>query len=285
MATGKKSKPTYFNAILGVALVLFLLGVLGWLVINGRALSRAFKEDLEVNVDFHDNISDENVKKVQSILDKQSFVRSTKIITKEEAVRMENQVEGGNMVDFLGYNPLFTSISLKLHEEYVNKDSLAKFRKFIMQSNVVRDVTWPNVVVDQMTSNFRKIGIILGSISVLLLIVVIFLIDNTVRLAMFSNRFIIKTMQMVGATRSFITRPFDLRAFLNGLISGVLAVIGLWVVMSFAKAQLPVLGLLNDPVLVTVLMTGMIVVGIFISMISTHRSVIKYLKMHVDDLY
>ena len=154
-----------------------------------------------------------------------------------------------------------------------------------MQSNVVRDVTWPNVVVDQMTSNFRKIGIILGSISVLLLIVVIFLIDNTVRLAMFSNRFIIKTMQMVGATRSFITRPFDLRAFLNGLISGVLAVIGLWVVMSFAKAQLPVLGLLNDPVLVTVLMTGMIVVGIFISMISTHRSVIKYLKMHVDDLY
>ncbi len=90
---------------------------------------------------------------------------------------------------------------------------------------------------------------------------------------------------MVGATRSFITRPFDLRAFLNGLISGVLAVIGLWVVMSFAKAQLPVLGLLNDPVLVTVLMTGMIVVGIFISMISTHRSVIKYLKMHVDDLY
>jgi cell division transport system permease protein len=285
MATGKKSKPTYFNAIMGVALVLFLLGVLGWLVINGRALSRAFKEDLEINVDFHDNVSDESVKKMQSVLDKQSFVRASKIISKEEAMNMENQVEGGNMVDFLGYNPLFTSISLKLHEEYVNKDSLAKIRKFILQSNVVRDVTWPTVVVDQMTNNFRKIGIILGSISILLFIVVIFLIDNTVRLAMFSNRFIIKTMQMVGATRSFITRPFDLRALINGLISGLVAVIGLWIVMSFAHAQLPVLGLLNDPMLVTLLMVTMIVLGILISMISTHRSVVKYLKMHVDDLY
>jgi cell division transport system permease protein len=136
-----------------------------------------------------------------------------------------------------------------------------------------------------MNSNLKKIGIILGGISVILLIVVIFLIDNTVRLAMFSNRFIIKTMQMVGATRSFITRPFDLRAFLNGLLSGVVAVLGLWVVMSFANAQLPALNSLNDPMLLTLLMSAMIVLGILISMVSTHRSVVKYLKMHVDDLY
>jgi cell division transport system permease protein len=285
MAGGKKAKPSYFNAIMGVALVLFILGVLGWLVINGRALSRAFKEDLEVNVDFHDNVADASVDKMKSILDKQEFVRSSRIITKEEAIKMENQVEGGNIVDFLGYNPLFTSISLKLHEEYVNKDSLEKIKKFLLQSNVVRDVTWPNAVADQMNNNFRKIGIILGAISFLLLVVVIFLIDNTVRLAMFSNRFIIKTMQMVGATRAFITKPFDMRAFINGLLSGIVAVAGLWVVMSFAKAQLPVLGLLYDPLLLGLLMLSMIVLGIIISMISTHRSVVKYLKMHVDDLY
>ncbi len=285
MPTGKKAKPTYFNAILGVALVLFLLGVLGWLLINGRALSRAFKEDLEISVDFHDNTTDANINKMQSILDKQPFVRHTRIITKEEAVKMENQVEGTNVIDFLGYNPLFTSIALKMHEEYVNKDSLDKINKLILQTNEVRDVTWPNVVVEQMTSNFRKIGIILGGISVVLLIVVIFLIDNTVRLAMFSNRFLIKTMQMVGATRSFITRPFDVRAFLNGLISGLLAVLALWMVISFATKQLPVLSLLNDPVLLASLMIGMILLGIIISLVSTHRSVVKYLKMHVDDLY
>lgn len=285
MATGKKAKPTYFNAIMGVALVLFLLGVLGWLLINGRALSRAFKEDLEVNVDFHDNTTDENVQKMKSILDKQPFVRDSRVITKEEAIKMENEIEGGNIVDFLGYNPLFTSLALKMHEEYVNKDSLSKIKKFILQSNVVRDVTWPNVVVDHMNSNLKRIGIILAGISIVLLIVVIFLIDNTVRLAMFSNRFIIKTMQMVGATRGFITRPFDLRALLNGFLSGVISVIGLWVVMSFANAQLPALNALNDPLLLTILMASMVILGIMISMISTHRSVVKYLKMHVDDLY
>ncbi len=285
MSTGKKAKPTYFNAILGVALVLFLLGILGWLLINGRALSRAFKEDLEISIDFHDNTTDANVARLQAILNKQGFVRNTKIITKEEAMKMENQVEGTNVVDFLGYNPLFTSIAVKLHEEYVNKDSLVKIRQFIMQSNVVRDVTWPNVVVEQMNSNFQKIGIILGGISVVLLIVVIFLIDNTVRLAMFSNRFLIKTMQMVGATRSFITRPFDYRALINGLVSGLLAVVALGVVMSFATKQLPVLNLLNDDTLLGLLMSGMIFLGIIISLVSTHRSVIKYLKMHVDDLY
>ena len=270
---------------MGVALVLFLIGVLGWLLINGRALSRAFKEDLEVNVDFHDNVTDESVKRMEAILVKQPFVREARIISKEEAMKMENQIEGGNMMDFLGYNPLFTSITMKLNEEYVNKDSLGKIRKFILQSNVVRDMTWPNVVVDKMDSNLRKIGIILGGITFVLLIVVIFLIDNTVRLAMFSSRFIIKTMQMVGATRSFITRPFDLRAFFNGLISGAVAVVGLWIVMSFANAQLPVLKTLTDPVLLTVLIVSMLVLGIIISMISTHRSVIKYLKMHIDDLY
>ena len=285
MSTGKKAKPTYFNAILGVALVLFLLGVLGWLLINGRALSRAFKEDLEISVDFHDNTSDQNIAKMEAILNKQGFVRQTKIITKDEAVKMANQVEGTNVMDFLGYNPLFTSIALKMHEEYVNKDSLSKIKQFLLQSNIVRDVTWSNVVVDQMNNNFKKIGIILGSISVMLLIVVIFLIDNTVRLAMFSNRFLIKTMQMVGATRSFITNPFDMRAFLNGLISGLLAVVALWMVISFATKQLPVLSLLNDSLLLAFLMSGMIFLGIIISLVSTHRSVIKYLKLHVDDLY
>jgi len=285
MATGKKAKPSYVYAIIGVSLVLFLLGTLGWLVINGRALSRAFKEDLEVQVDFHDNVKDQNVQKMKEILDRQPFVRESRIITKEEAIKMQSQIEGENITDFLGYNPLFTSIALKMHQEYVNKDSLEKIKQFIKQSNVVRDVTWSKMVVDQMNSTFRKIGIILGAISIILFIVVIFLIDNTVRLAMFSNRFLIKTMQMVGATRGFITKPFDRRAVINGLISGVIAVIGLYMLVSFAYTQLPELKLIKDTTMFSLLMLGMIVLGIFISIISIHRSVVKYLKLHVDDLY
>lgn len=285
MASSKKAKPSYFNAIIGVSLVLFLMGTLGWLIINGRTLTRAFKEDVAVEVDFHDNTRQENVDKLRAILDKQPFVRESKVTTKEEAIKSQSQLEGENIADFLGYNPLFTSITLKLHSDYVNRDSLEKVRQFILQSNVVREVTYPKMVVEQMNSNFRKIGIILGSISFLLFVVVIFLIDNTVRLAMFSNRFLIKTMQMVGATRWFISRPFDRRAVINGLISGVISVVGLWLVMSFASNQLPALQVLNDATLIALLMIGMVLLGILISVISTHRSVVKYLKMHIEDLY
>jgi len=285
MSTGKKAKPSYANAIIGVSLVLFLLGTLGWLVLNGRALTRAFKEDVEVAVDFHDNTKDDNVQKMKEMLDKQPFVRESRIITKEEAIKMQSEIEGQNIQEFLGYNPLFTSIVLKLHSSYVNKDSLERVKQFIMQSNVVRDVTYPKVVVEQMNSNFRKIGIILGAISLILFIVVVVLIDNTVRLAMFSNRFLIKTMQMVGATRWFISRPFDQRAIINGLISGIISVSALWVVISFAQKQLPAISVLNDTGMLIFLMIMMIVLGVLISLVSTHRSVVKYLKMHVDDLY
>ena len=285
MAISKKAKPSYFYAILGVSLVLFLLGVLGWLVINGRSLTRAFKEDVEVSVDFHDNVKDEHVQKVKAILDAQPFTREIRIISKEEAIKMQSDIEGQNIVDFLGYNPLFTSVAMKLNARYVNPDSLQKIKKFIMQSNVVRDVTYPTVVVDQMNNNFRRISIILAVISLLLFAIVVILIDNTVRLAMFSNRFLIKTMQMVGATRNFITRPFDKRAVINGLISGLIAVVGLWLVISVAQNYLPAIRVLNDPAMLALLMTIMIVLGILISVASTHRSVVKYLKMHVDDLY
>ncbi len=285
MATGQKAKPSYVYAIIGVSLVLFLLGTLGWLVINGRALTRVFKEDLQVEVILHDNTKPELIQKMKSVLDAQPFVRKAEIITKEEAAKKFLEEGGEDFSELLDFNPLYSSIILNLHSEYVNKDSLARIKDFVMQSNIVRDVAYPKVVVDNMNSNFRKIGIILGVISALLFIVVVILIDNTVRLAMFSNRFLIKTMQMVGATQWFISRPFDRRAVINGLISGVISVAGLWIVISFAEAQLPSLRILHEPVLLTILMLTMIVVGILISVLSTHRSVIKYLKLHVDDLY
>ena len=285
MSTGKKSKPSYIYAIIGISLVLFLLGTLGWIVINGRALSRVFKEDIQVEVVLHDNTRDENLQHLKTILDSQPFVRQSSIITKEEAAKKFFQEGGEDFSELLEFNPLYASIVLNLHSEYVNPDSLQKIKQFCLQSNIVRDVAYPTTVVEKMNSNFRKIGLILAAISLLLFVVVIILIDNTVRLAMFSNRFLIKTMQMVGATRYFISRPFDKRAVYNGLISGGISVLGLWIVISFAESLLPSMKALHEPTLLTVLMLGMLVVGVLISLLSTHRSVMKYLKMHLDDLY
>ncbi len=285
MAVKKKAKPSYIYAIIGISLVLFLLGTLGWLVMNGRTLTRVFKEDVEVEVILHDNTRDEMMLKLNDILEQQPFVKETQVITKEEAAEKFFAEGGEDFTELLDYNPLYSSIILNLESVYVNEKSLDEIREFIMQSNIVRDVSYPNAIVDQMNDNFKKIGIILGAIAIILFVIVVILIDNTVRLAMFSNRFLIKTMQMVGATRWFITRPFDKRAILNGFISGVIAVIGLWVVIKFAESQLPTLQILHETSSIVLLMTGMIVLGVLMSLLSTHRSVLKYLKMHVDDLY
>lgn len=285
MASSKKAKPSYIYAIIGISLVLFLLGTLGWLVLNGRTLTRVFKEDVQVEVILHDNTRDEMMLKLNAILEQQPFVKKTQMITKEEAAEKFFASGGEDFTELLDFNPLYPSIVLNLKAAYVNPQSLDEIKQFIMQSNVVRDVSYPNVIVDNMNSNFRKIGIILGSIALLLFVVVVILIDNTVRLAMFSNRFLIKTMQMVGATRWFITRPFDRRAIINGAISGVIAMIGLWIVIAYAESMLPSLKILHKTSSIIMLMLSMIVLGILISVVSTHRSVLKYLKMHVDDLY
>jgi cell division transport system permease protein len=285
MASSKKAKPSYIYAIIGISLVLFLLGTLGWLVLNGRTLTRVFKEDVQVEVILHDNTRDEMMLKLNAVLEQQDFVKKTLVITKEEAAQKFFESGGEDFTELLDYNPLYPSIVLNLKADYVNPQSLEEIKQFVMQSNIVRDVSYPNVIVDNMNNNFRKIGIILGSIALLLFVVVVILIDNTVRLAMFSNRFLIKTMQMVGATRWFITRPFDRRAIINGAISGIIAMAGLWMVIAYAENMLPSIKILHKTSSIALLMLSMIVLGILISVVSTHRSVLKYLKMHVDDLY
>lgn len=280
-----KSKASYTFSIIGVSLVLFLLGTMGWIVINGSSLAQVAKEGVALQIDFHDNVRDTSVQQLKTILDKQPFTKKSRIITKEEALRIQSELEGEDISAFLGYNPLFASIELNLHQEYVNKDSLEKIMQFVQQSNVVSRVSYPKTIVHQMNANLRKVSIILAIVSIVLILVVIVLIDNTVRLAMFSNRFLIKTMQMVGATRWFISKPFDIRALINGTISGVIAVIFLLLVKSAAEAGVPELKALNQPLLLVLLMAGMIIAGILISLVSTHRSVVKYLKLHVDDLY
>jgi cell division transport system permease protein len=285
MAASNKSKASYTFSIIGVSLVLFLLGAMGWIVINGRSLAQVVKEGVALQIDFHDNVKDESVQQLKTILDKQPFTKASRIISKEEALKIQNELEGEDISSFLGYNPLFASIELKLYQDYVNKDSLEKIIQFVQQSNIVSHVSYPKTIVRQINDNLRKISIVLAIISIVLILIVIALIDNTVRLAMFSNRFLIKTMQMVGATRWFISKPFDTRAIINGFISGILSVIGLLLIKSAAEAGVPELKALNQPILLTLLMISMVILGILISLVSTHRSVIKYLKLHLDDLY
>src|SRR5690606_2702601 len=160
--------PSYIYSIIGISLVLFLLGTIGWLAINGRALSRFFKEQVEVQVILHDKTRDSKTQELAAILEKQPFVSNVNIITKEEAAEQFAKEWEEDFTELLDFNPLYTSINLKMPSAYVNADSMAKIKQFLHQSNIVREVAYPNVVVDQMNSNFRKIGMVLGVIALIL---------------------------------------------------------------------------------------------------------------------
>lgn len=282
-----KKSTSYIYSIIGISLVLFLLGTIGWLFLNGQALAVQVKENFQLQVIMQDNTRPEMAKRLEAILQKQPFAKAVTYTSKEDALKQfiaekdENPMANGLLTE----NPLYISVDVNLRHQYVNADSLALVSKFLQQSNIVREVVYNKIVVESLDKNLRRIGIVLGIIAVVLLLAVIIIIDNTVRLAMFSNRILIKTMQMVGATRWFIARPFDMKAISTGFISGLLAVAALLGLRYAALHQIPELNALANLPRMVVLCAIIILLGVFISLISTHRSVFKYLKLKVESLY
>jgi len=281
----KRSQPSYFMAILGVSLILIMLGVLGWLVINANKLGQYFKENVEVRVYVRENVSAKDSTALVDYINTRPYVKSSEYVSKENA--RQKYLEDGNKdwVGVLQNNPLPASINFKVRSDYAVTDSMEKMQADLVQNIAVSDVQYPQSLVSSLNNMIRKISIILLVVAVVISILVIVLIDNTIKLAMFSIRFLIKTMQMVGATRSFIAKPMNTRAVINGALSGIIAVAVIIGVIIFAEKWLPEIRALRDYTLLAVLFISLILLGVVISFVSTHRSVIKYLKMKLDDLY
>lgn len=285
-ASMKRSKPSYFMSILGVALVLFILGMLGWLVINATKLESYFKGSVQVNAFIREGSPQREIEVVKNQIASKPYARNVEFTTKEMA---RSKFIGDGNQDWnkvLDYNPLPASIDFYLEAQYVNKDSLNKITAEIKKNFIVSEVKYPDAVVSNLNSIVTKVEYFLLALAGILALIVIILIDNTIKLAMFSNRFLIKTMQMVGATRWFISKPFDSRAIINGLISALIAIATLGgIIYSVENWWLPEIKALRDNGMLLVLFFSMILIGISITFISTHRSVTKYLKMKLDDLY
>lgn len=284
-SSAKKSKPSYVFSIIGVALVLFLLGTLGLLVIHANKLSDYFKESIEIQVILRDNVKENQALALRDSIATKPYIKSIEYVSKEAAATHFQKEFGEDFIKLLQYNPLYASINIKANAKYVNMDSLKIVEANLTEKSIVREISYQRSLVAKLNENVRKIGLVILAISALLALVVIVLIDNTIRLAMFSNRFLIKTMQMVGATRWFIAKPFDIRSIINGALSALLAIGGLIGIMYFADRILPELSGMRDYFMTGVLFLGMIVIGICISLVSTHRSVMKYLRLKLDDLY
>lgn len=284
-ASIKRGKPSYFMSILGVTLVLLLLGVIGWLVINANKLGAYFKENVEIKAELRGDLNPKDSSALMNYISSKPYVKSIQFITKAQAEKIFLGDGNKSWEGILDYNPLPNSISFKVRQQYMNADSLVAIQNDLQKQTYVSEVTYPKALVDNLNKNIRRISIILLAIAALLAIVVIILIDNTIRLAMFSNRFLIKTMQMVGATRWFIAKPMNVRAIINGAISGVIAVVAVLVIIFIAEGFLPELKAIHDNSTLIILFIGLIILGICITLFSTHRSVVKYLKMKLDDLY
>ncbi|MCH5715643.1 cell division protein FtsX [Niabella hibiscisoli] len=283
--TVKRGKASYFMSILGVTLVLFLLGVIGWLVINTRTLGQHFKEEVEVNVYLREPLAaSDSTALVQYIASRpyiKEYIFTTKQMAKAKYLADGNESWEGILTE----NPLPQSIDFKLKSEYLNADTLKNIRVDLEKQTYVTEVTYPELLVGGLDSKISVLNWILLGVSILLLLAAIVLIDNTIRLAMFSNRFIIKTMQMVGATRWFIAKPLDIRAIINGAISGVIAIVAVYTLIQVLVSRVPYLNTIQDNTQLALLFASMMILGILITLVSTHTSVLKYLKKKLDDLY
>jgi cell division transport system permease protein len=284
-ASIKRGKPSYFMSILGVTLVLFLLGIIGWLVINANKLGDYFKENVEVRAYLRGDLNPKDSVALMNYISAKPYVKSIQYVSKEEGKKIYMQEESEDWSKVLTENPLPNAIYFRVKNQYVNLDTLANIKKDLEAQTYISDIKYPDALVGKLNKNIQKVSIWLLVLVVIISLVVIFLIDNTIRLAMFSNRFLIKTMQMVGATRWFIAKPLNVRAIINGAISGVIASVLLYIIIVVAEGSVGWLKTIHDTGLLIMLFIGLILIGIAITLFSTHRSVVKYLRMRLDDLY
>jgi cell division transport system permease protein len=284
-ASSQRGKPSYFMSILGVTLVLFLLGIIGWLVINAGKLGQYFRESVEVRAYLRGNVSDADSTALVQYIAERPYVREYTFVDKEVAKKKYLDEGNDDWNGVLDQNPLPNSINFRLRKEYVQSDTLVNIEKEIEAHPLISDVQYPRELVSNLNANINRISFILLGLAIVLCVVVIVLIDNTIRLAMFSNRFLIKTMQMVGATRGFIAKPLNIRAIINGAISAVIAIVLVYLLTLVAENFLPELKALHDTKTLLLLFLILMILGIAITLFSTHRSVIKYLRMKLDELY
>ncbi len=280
----KRGNTSYIMSIIGVSLVLLMLGFLGWLGINYSKLVDYFRESVPVQVFLRETTSetekDALLAEVKALPYIKTYTYKDKETARKEWIGMGNE----DFTQFIDTNILPRSIEMNLKSEYVVPDTLKKIEAIFKANPYVTDIKYPTNVVGNMTI-LRQVGIGLLALAIVLAIVVIVLIDNTIRLAMFSNRFLIKTMQMVGATRWFIAKPMNQRAIINGALSAILAIAAGWIGLLVFERWVPELQALHDTRLFILLSLLLLVLGVAISLFSTHRSVVKYLKMKLDDLY
>lgn len=283
--TKRSLRSSYFTTFMSTTLVLFMLGVLGLIIFHAQKLSNHVKENIGIRIMIKDNVREADIIQLQKTLDMTDYIKSTEYITPERAAAELQSELGEEFIDFLGYNPLPPSIDLRLKAEYTSIEHISRIENELLQNRNVKEVFYQKSLVHAINKNLKKIGFILLGFSAVLLFISIALINNTIRLSVYSKRFIIRSMKLVGATQGFIRRPFIITGIVQGLYSAFIAIIFLCGIIYFAQQELPELIEFQDFEIFASLFGVVILCGVIISSTSTFFAIRKYLRMKTDDLY
>lgn len=276
---------SYFSVVISISLVLFLLGLLGLLVLNTKKVADHFKEKIALTIYLKDTAKDVEIKQLEKTLALAEYTKSTAFISKDEAAEEHSKDIGENFMDFLGYNPLQNSIDVYLKADFVAPDKIEDISKSITKKNFVDEVIYDKPLISLLNDNIKKISFWVLLISGVFTFIAVLLINSSIRLSVYSKRFIIKTMQMVGATKKFIRRPFVWKSVRLGMIGAVVALIGVGIVLYYLDKTFPELALLDDSILLAILFLGVFGIGVLITWISTFFATQRFLNLRTDELY
>ena len=286
----KHNSVSYFDmqfvtSSISTTLVLLLLGLVVFFVLGAHNLSVYVKENINFSILISDDMKESDILKLQKKLDKEPFVKATEYISKKQALREQTEAMGTDPQEFLGYNPFTASIEIKLHSDYANSDSIAKIEKKIKKNTKIQEVLYQKDLIDAVNDNIRNISLMLLGLAVILTFISFALINNTIRLTIYSKRFLIHTMKLVGASWSFIRRPFLRRNFWIGVLSAVIADAVLWGAAYWLVSYEPELIRVITPDVMLLVSVSVLIFGVLITWLCALLSINKYLKMKAGTLY
>mgnify|MGYP007113736230 FL=1 len=286
----KNNSVSYFDmqfitSSISTTLVLLLLGLVVFFVLAAHNLSVYVKENISFSVLVSDDMKESDILKLQKRLDKEAFVKQTEYISKKQALREQTEAMGTDPQEFLGYNPFTASIEIKLHSDYANSDSIAKIEKLIKKNTNIQEVLYQKDLIDAVNDNIRNISLMLLGLAVILTFISFALINNTIRLAIYSKRFLIPTMKLVGASWAFIRRPFLRRNFWIGVLAAFIADSILWGAAYWLVSYEPELVKVITPEVMVLVSGAVLVFGVLITWLCALLSINKYLRMKASTLY
>ena len=281
----RRLRSSYISSIVSISLVLFMIGLLGLLLLDSKKISDYVKEHVQLTAFLHDHVTESEIKELEKALQSSPYVRSTQYISKEQALDSLIKVLGEDALSMIENNPLPASIDIRVQGAFANADSLKKIAEAMEKNKIVQEVSYQRTEVNRMNENFQTVALVILVFCGLLLIIAVALINNTIRLSLYAKRFIIKSMQLVGATKGFIRKPFIGRGLINGLYASIIACVLLSGLIYVIETELPELGQLQDWKIIVTLYIAITLFGLLLSGISTFMAVNRYLRLKLDELY